>query len=122
MGSKKQLLVTLSSTEAEYIAASSATQETIHLRNLLNELGHTQIGPTTLFMDNQSTIVLADNLILNQQTKHTNVKYHFICEHTRKKTIKPTYLPTDSMVTDPLTKPVGSQTLARVIVGLVGKP
>ena len=38
------------------------------------------------------------------------------------KTIKPIYLPTDNMIADPLTKPIGAQQLKRVIKGLIGKP
>ena len=51
--SKKQARVALSSTEAEYISLSIATQEAIHLRRILAELGENISGPTKIMQDNQ---------------------------------------------------------------------
>jgi hypothetical protein len=56
--SKKQTTVALSSTEAEYIAASNAGKEALWLRRLLTDLGIDSTQPTTLHVDNQSAIVL----------------------------------------------------------------
>ena len=50
--SKRQAVVALSSTEAEYIALSYAAQEIVWLRNLLSSLGFRQAKPTVLFEDN----------------------------------------------------------------------
>ena len=58
MAAKKQELVILSMTEAEYIAATHAAKEAIWLRRLIDELIHPLIAPTTLFCDNKSTIAL----------------------------------------------------------------
>ena len=44
--SKKQSIVCLSSTEAELYAAVEATKDIIYLRNILAELGYTQLQPT----------------------------------------------------------------------------
>jgi hypothetical protein len=46
--SKKQPRVALSSTEAEYMAASSATRKAIWLRRLLLELGFAQEDATRI--------------------------------------------------------------------------
>ena len=73
-------------------------------------------------MDNQSAITLTENPILSQRSKHIDIKYHFIREQVKNKTIKPIYLPTDNMIADPLTKSIGAQQLKRVIKGLIGKP
>eukprot|EP00961_Rhodomonas_salina_P125501 1690608-Rhodomonas_salina.1 len=43
---KRQGCVTLSSAEAEFVAASHCGQELIYLRNLLKCLGYEQQGPT----------------------------------------------------------------------------
>ncbi len=50
--SSKQKGVTLSSTEAEIWAAVETAKEVIWFRDLLNELGLRQKGPTTIFADN----------------------------------------------------------------------
>ena len=48
--SKIQSIVTLSTTEAEYVAAVSAGQEIMWLRNLFSEIGFAPSGPSTLFV------------------------------------------------------------------------
>ena len=50
--SRLQPFVTLSTTEAEYIAAVSAGQEILWLRNLFTEFGYKFDAPSTLYMDN----------------------------------------------------------------------
>jgi hypothetical protein len=56
--SKRQACVTLSSTEAEYVAAANVCQEITWFRRLLNKLGFKQKMPT-LYEDNQATIKMA---------------------------------------------------------------
>lgn len=43
---KKQQVVTLSTAEAEYIAATNCATQTVWLRRILSELQHQQNGPT----------------------------------------------------------------------------
>ena len=50
--SKLQVIVVLSSAEAEYIGATLAVQEVIWLRDLLCKLGITDTSPSLLNMDN----------------------------------------------------------------------
>ena len=57
--SKKQSMVALSSTEAEYIAITSASAQALWLRKILEELCEIQIGAISLFCDNKSAIQLA---------------------------------------------------------------
>ena len=59
--SSKQSCVALSTTEAEYIALSTAAQEAIWLRRLLSELKRESMKPTTIYEDNQSAICLSKN-------------------------------------------------------------
>lgn len=67
--SKKKVTVALSSTEAEYIAASGATCEAIWLRRVLEELGFKQEEPTVIYCDNKSAIDLSKNRRSSQQIK-----------------------------------------------------
>ena len=55
----KQELVTLSTAEAEYVAATHATKEGIWLQRLIGELYDVVITPTTLYCDNQAALTLA---------------------------------------------------------------
>ncbi|XP_040931886.1 secreted RxLR effector protein 161-like [Gossypium hirsutum] len=59
--SKKQPIVTLSTCEAEYVAASWCMCHAIWLRNLLDELEQQQLGVTEIRVDNKSAIELAKN-------------------------------------------------------------
>jgi len=54
--SKKQSIITLSSCEAEYVAANSALSHSIWLRNMLKYLGFPQENPTEIYIDNRLVI------------------------------------------------------------------
>ncbi|KAJ1303834.1 hypothetical protein OPQ81_008255 [Rhizoctonia solani] len=103
----KQLTISLSSTEAEYVAAASTTRELVWLRQFISELGFLPDGPTTLLTDNQSSIALARNPVNHRSTKHIRVKYHFIREMITLRKIDLRYIPTEKQVADVLTKPLG---------------
>jgi hypothetical protein len=118
--SKRQPTVALSSTEAEYMSACSAAQETVYLRALLKDLGHPQNGPTVLHQDNQGAIAIGSDFISNRRTKHIDIKYHFIREKVEDGVIRLQYIPTAEMVADCLTKPVGRQILDKTRVQIFG--
>ncbi|KAK6117412.1 hypothetical protein DH2020_048868 [Rehmannia glutinosa] len=54
--SKKQPIVTLSTCEAEYVAATSCVSHVVWLRNLLKELSMSQEDPTEIYVNNKSAI------------------------------------------------------------------
>eukprot|EP01035_Chromulina_nebulosa_P024809 gene24809-32306_t len=93
-----------SSTEAEILALFECVKAVLYYRAFLSELGHTQSGPTQLFQDNQSVIRLCEKIGNEQQTKHIINKLHFIREQIEFKSIHLTYISTDHMVADTLTK------------------
>ena len=75
--SNLQMLVTLSTTEAEYVAAIEAGKEMIWLHGFLDELGKKQeMG--ILHSDNQSAIFLAKNSAFHSKSKHIQTKYYFM--------------------------------------------
>jgi hypothetical protein len=76
--SKKQNIVTKSSTESEYVAAVEAASEAVWLRNLLAELMEPTTGPTTLCVDNRSAIALSCNYALHARTKHIRRRFHWL--------------------------------------------
>ena len=76
--SNLQKIVTLFTTEAEYVAATESEKGMIWLHGFLNELGKKQeMG--ILHSDNQSAIFLAKNSAFHSKSKHIQTKYHFIC-------------------------------------------
>ena len=71
--SNLQKIVTLSTTEAEYVAAIKAGKEMIWLHVFLIELGKKQeIG--ILHSDRQSANFLAKNLAFHSKSKHIQTK------------------------------------------------
>ena len=106
--SKKQELVTLSTTEAEYVAATHAAKELVWLRRLFKELFSPIDGPTTLHSDNKSAIALANGGQYHARTKHIDIRYHFIRYEVEAGCIRLIYCPTDQQTADTLTKALPS--------------
>ncbi|CAM8890306.1 unnamed protein product [Rhodiola kirilowii] len=63
--SKKQSVVALSTTEAEYIAAASSACQAMWLKNILKQLGYKEEGCICIMCDNTSTIKLSRNPVLH---------------------------------------------------------
>ena len=75
--SRLQKVVALSTTEAEYMALTEAVKEAIWLKGLAEELGFPQ-GTVEVYSDSQSAIALAKNAVHHEQTKHIDIRLHFI--------------------------------------------
>ena len=78
--SKIQNTVSLSSTEAEYIALGMCAQETVFQNGLLVELGDYE-KPGLIKEDNAGAIFLVKNHQVSPRTKHIDVRHHFIRDH-----------------------------------------
>jgi hypothetical protein len=76
--SLKQQVVALSSCEAEYITATSATTQALWLARLLSELLGQKTKTVELNVDNKSTLALGKKPIFHDRSKHIRIKYHFI--------------------------------------------
>ena len=99
--SNLQKIITLSTTEAKYVATTVVGNEMIWLHGFLDELGKKQ-EMSILHSDSQSTIFLAKNSVFHSKSKHIQTKYHFIC-----------YLVEDKLVI--LEKICGSKNLADML-------
>ena len=103
--SKLQPIVTLSTTEAEYVAAVVAGKEICWMRNLLGELGYKpSLQPSKLFVDNQSCITVAKNPEHHGQMKHLDLTFYWLRNTVEQKIMMPHYLQTTEMPADLLTK------------------
>ncbi|KAF7334226.1 Transcription factor [Mycena sanguinolenta] len=102
--SRKQALIALSTTEAEYIAAASAAREITWLRNLVGELSDIPLAPTPLYCDNQGTIILARSGLVNPRNKHIDIRYRYVNEALENGLIALLYVPTNDQIADVLTK------------------
>lgn len=105
--SRLQPTVAVSTTEAEYMAASYAIKEALWLKTLLSELDQNP-GNLTIYADSQSAIKLLKNPVFSMRSKHIDIIYHFARERVMRKDITFKYVSTDKMVADILTKPLPS--------------
>ena len=105
---KKQEIVSLSTTESEYIAATHTMKEVLWLQSLIHDIFGMTLDPTILYSDNKSAIELTKEHCYHARTKHIDIKYHFIRWIVEESQIKLVYHPTDEMIADTLTKALPS--------------
>uniref|UniRef100_A0A5S6QQU2 Integrase catalytic domain-containing protein n=1 Tax=Trichuris muris TaxID=70415 RepID=A0A5S6QQU2_TRIMR len=113
--SQKQSTVALSSTEAEYIAASHACKELLWLRQLLTDMCIPQVTPTTVYEDNQGCIRLLDSNHCGARTKHIDVRHHQLRSLREQGIISIEYCPTENMTADIFTKPLGKERFRKFV-------
>ena len=89
--SRKQPIVTLSTTESEYVAAATCAYQAIWMKRILKEIGHEQDEEMILFCDKMSTIKLSKNAVMHGKSKHIRVRYHFLRELTKECVVKLVY-------------------------------
>ena len=107
--SKKQPIVTLSSAEAEYVAATGAACQAIWMRRMLKELNYEQEEATKIYCDNNSAIALSKNLVFHKISKHIDTRYHFIKELIRNGEIYLEYCKSNDQYADIFTRPLGKK-------------
>jgi hypothetical protein len=102
--SRLQSIVALSTTEAEFVAAASASQEVVWMRALLGELGFPISGPSLLLLDNQSAIQVGKNPEHHGHMKHLDLRFYWLRNVVVAGQIMLRYVPTADMAADFLTK------------------
>jgi len=112
--SKKQPIVTLSTCEAEYVAATSCVCHAIWLRNLVKELKFQMEGPMEIFVDNKSAIALAKNPVFHERSKHIDTRFHFIQDCIMKKEVELKYIKSQDQAADIFTKPLKLETFIKM--------
>lgn len=117
--SKKQPIVTLSSTKADYIAAAYGACQAVWLRNVLSDIGFVQGEGMILFCDNSSAIKLSKNPVLHGRSKHISVRYHFLRDLVAEGTIKMEYCSTQEQISDIMTKAVKREVFKK-LRGMLG--
>src|SRR5271168_4197366 len=105
---KRQQIISLSTTESEYVAAVYAAKEAVWLRSLISQLFGIELTTTTLFSDNQSAIALTKEHHYHARTKHIDIRFHFLRWIIEEGRLRLIYCPTDDMVADVFTKALPS--------------
>jgi|SRR6266702_716370 len=115
---RKQELVTLSTAEAEYVAAMHAAKEAIWLHKLLGKLFPNLLVPTSLYCDNQAALKLATDNNYHAHTKHIDLHFHFIWQTIASGALRLLYCPTEDMVVDILTKALPKWKVVALVTAL----
>ncbi|GKA03081.1 putative ribonuclease H-like domain-containing protein, partial [Tanacetum coccineum] len=100
---KKQTIVAISSTEAEYVAAASCCAQVLWMQNQLLDYGFNFMN-TEIHIDNESTICIVRNPVFHSKTKHIQIRHHFIRDCYEQRLINVVKVHTDDNVADLLTK------------------
>lgn len=104
--SRKQNIVSTSTTEAEFYALSEAVKEVQYLKNVLNDFDIATEETITIHSDNQSTIKMIKNPRSSSRTKHIDVRLHFVRDSVGQGSIGLKYCSSEHNVADLLTKPL----------------
>ncbi len=90
------------------MAMTHAGKEAVFLEHIFGDVGILFSIPTTLLIDNQSAIALAENPIFHVQTKHIDVRHHWVREKVEDGNVELEYIPTADQTADIFTKPLDS--------------
>jgi hypothetical protein len=121
--SKMQPIVTTSTTEAEFVAAATATKEGLWVRKLLQDILMGLI-PVQLQCDNEAAIALIKNTTagVSGRTKHIDVQFLFTRERRLRGELTVEFVPSHMQLADILTKPLSRLNFeeARALIGVRG--
>jgi hypothetical protein len=107
--SRSQKSVTLSSTEAEYVAISEMCAEIMFLKQVLEFLGIQVALPIIVRVDNVGAIYLAQNAVSGPRMKHVDVKYHFVRDYIEDGIVKIVFVKSEDNDSDIYTKNLGEE-------------
>jgi hypothetical protein len=118
---RQQKSVATSTSEAEYVAASRASDDILFLRRVLEEAGHTQTTPTPLYEDNRGCRMMSENPVANDRSKHIDYRVHALRERVKEGIVRLIDCSTTDMLADIFTKNLPApdfQRHASVMAGL----
>ena len=119
--SKKQGLMTKSSTEAELVAVSDGLPQVVWTREFLESQGYI-MEPAVLYQDNMSTMALIDKgRSTSSRTRHIAIRYFFVKDRVDAGELKVVHMPTEMMRADILTKPLQGEHFREMKGMLLGK-
>ena len=91
--SKKQVSVTLSTTEAEYYVVGIACQEATWIKQICQELNVSIDEPIRIYTDNTGAVALTDNPVFHNRSKHIDIRWHFVRDLICARTIRTSHIP-----------------------------
>ena len=111
--SKKQNCVSLSTAEAEYIAAGSCCAQLLWMKQTLKDYG-INMKNVPLYCDKKSAIKIAHNPVQHSKTKHIQIRHHFLRDHVLKGDISIEHVKTEEQLADIFTKPLDEKRFSKL--------
>ena len=111
--SKGQRSVSLSSTEAEYMAISEVATEILYVAGILKFLGIPLKYPIIVNVDNIGAVYLTKNATTGNRTKHIDTRYHFVREYIEDGILKVKFVRSEKNHADLFTKNLNKETFKR---------
>jgi hypothetical protein len=105
---KRQVVVALSTTEVEYMAATHAIKEAVWLQRLCSGIGFVQKA-VRLDFDSHGAIFMAKNHAYHSKTKHIDIQYHFVRDMVEENKVLLEKVDTLKNVVDSLAKSVSTE-------------
>ena len=109
---KKQGGFTLSTMEAEFVAASEVARELLGIREMLREIGMEPALPMAMRIDTRASICHINGEATSTKAKHIDVRLKFICDYARRGGIEAQHVRSELMMADLLTKVVDPPKMA----------
>jgi hypothetical protein len=102
--SKQQKSVALSSSEAEFVAASEAVKEIIFVLQVLESMNIKVKTPVTVRVDNMGAIFMTENSSSGTRTRHIDTRWHFVRELVEGKVVEIIFVKSAENTSDGFTK------------------
>ena len=107
--SRTQKCVTLSTSEAEYVAHGDAVKELLFLRQVWPFMSPGKGMPCfSIFEDNQGAVQPSQNPVSISNSKHIDVRHHVLRELVRQGDVSVSHVPSEYQHADILTKALAS--------------
>lgn len=105
---KYQSVIATSSTEAEYMAACESAKSILYVRMILEELDLDQQMATSLYIDNNGALIMANNCGKSSKgTRHMDMKTKALQQWVEMDLISMKRLSIEYNLADAMTKPLG---------------
>jgi len=103
--------MSLSTSKAEFVAASPAGKEVIrgYLLETLTDFGFSQTKATLLYKNNLACVAISENPVRQKFSRHIDIRKYYVRELVLNGFVKLVPLRTHKMVADALTKSLLSQ-------------
>jgi len=115
--SKKQNSVSISTTEAEYVAAARCCAQILWMKQTFADY-NLKFDCVSILCDNTSTINLSKNYVLHARSKHIDIRHHFLRDHVNNGSIKLEHIDTELNIADIFTKPLSSERFCKLRIEL----